>query len=362
MSVLNRYLRKYRPQLEKLTDVRTLFSLLLISAVLTIAMFLVAVTQLHLTDPPRVVTPVASPADPATPRPRAITVGLSVEDLLVFDMAANNFEFDGAVWFEGELDGLDLTQLETFTFDRGKVLSKSAARREGSRITYLVRGRVLTDLRYELFPFDDHRLDIVVELPMARAGEIALTTGNDIAVLPAPAVPDGWRLLSTEGRAGLRPVQLSRNGAIGIPEAVFSFSFKHTGFRRTFAVFVPLFFIFFLGLSSLTLDPTKDFPSVLALAVGSLTALLFYKIVVAEITPIVDYFTIADFVYTLLLVIVTMIFCLHVVLLHHYERWTQTTSLASVLATAHRTGAIIRGLAFIASIAAILVSLAVILW
>ena len=122
-----------------------------------------------------------------------------------------------------------------------------------------------------------------------------------------------------------------------------------------------MFFIFFIGLFSLTLDPTKELRAVLSLSVASLTALLYYELVIERITPSVDYFTISDQIYTLLLCIGSSIFCLHLFLIHYYAKWIAKTGLKEVLQYIQVSMAIFRGGLFLTMLAVMFVSLAILL-
>ena len=363
MSLVNRYLRKYRHRLEAATSVWILFSLLFLVSVLTILLFLISISRQHITDEPYALTSVPpSVLAEAVAAGREVKAGLAVRNFLVFDMTANNFVFEGVVWFDVDSADVDLSKIGQFSFDRGEVLARSEPERHGSRYLFGVKVRLQSNLRYESFPLDDHRLDIVLRNSSLTFNDVVLTSADDQVVLSPGANAVGWRLLQASARGGSSTLPLAK-GVAGptTPEVLFSFSFKRVGLRRLFIIFVPLFSIFFLGLSSLTLDPTQDFQAVLALAVGSLTALVFYELVVGTITPQVDYFTVSDQIYTLLLIIATVIFCLQIVLLHHYTKWRKKTSLPDVLQFVHTSSGIIRGLTFILALMMMWLCLIVIL-
>lgn len=362
MSFVARTIRKHARIVGALTNVWTLFAMLLVTSIVTLLLFLASLSRPHITEAPYELASVPqAELETARSAGRQVRVGLSIRDFLTFDMTNNDFVFEGVVWFDLGSAGADSSTLGKFSFERGQVLERSTPERRGSRVLYWVKVRVQSDLWYRSFPLDDHRLDIVLRNRAITVSDAVWTSSRDALVLSPTAVDESWRLLGATARAGASSTRLDGAAAVVTPEVLFSLSFKHAGLRRLFIIFVPLFFIFFLGLSSLTLDPTHDFGAVLSLSVGSLTALLFYALVIDAIAPRVDYFTVADDIYTLLLIIGTMTFCLHVVLLHHHTKWVGKTALPDVLQFVHTAGGVVRGLAFIMSLATMLLCVLLIL-
>ncbi len=366
MIVGTRFMRKYRPILEEVTNLRWLFTAVTLSAIAILVMFLHSISKLHIGEAElELQSHDQVTLDTAKMGGRILKVGLSIRSFLKFDMTEDLFEFDGILWFEGDPRLLEKTPIDKFYFDRGKLIEHTELPPQKDRRLFKVRARVQSNLEYRYFPLDDHRLDLVLKNVAMTAADAVLTTDLDSLFVSSKALDEGsWKLLEKKVRSGFEvvPLRVDANDkvldhATATPEVVFSLDFKRKGLRPVFIIFVPLFFIFFLGLASLTLDPTLDFSNVLALSLASLTSLLYYQMVVQGITPRGDYFTLSDRIYTLLLIISTATFLLLMLHMHQYWKWKGKTELPEVLEYIRVSGAILRRLALMLFLVVMLVCL-----
>jgi len=90
--------------------------------------------------------------------------------------------------------------------------------------------------------------------------------------------------------------------------------FVKKGIRKAFIIFLPIFVAFFIGLLSFVLV-TTNIVGRATLSVSAVSALLGYRFVIENIMPKVDYFTLTDYIYIILLGLAFSVFIIQTLLL-----------------------------------------------
>ncbi len=250
--------------------------------------------------------------------PDFVTVGLFIKDFTEFSLITNQFEFSGIVWFIADPSKVSLETLGKFSFERGKILAKSEPTTKIIDSTILVRFDVRvsfkTNLNFAQFPFDNHRLSIILDNTSVSPGELAFNSSfNELTVSPKIKIT-GWNLKNTFVATGYSSATLSHEvlgSAVAHPRAVFTLEYVHSGIRQAMLVIFPLLLIFFMALFSFCID-SKYYKTITGISSGAVTAMLAYRFVIERLSPQVGYFTTTDYIFFVLLVAVIAIFFINV--------------------------------------------------
>ncbi len=262
--------------------------------------------------------------------PEFITVGLYIKDFTEFAMHTNEFEFSGIVWFIVDPSKVSLDTLGTFTFERGRILSRSEPMTrildDKLLVRYDVRVSFKTNLNFAQFPFDSHRLSIILDNNNVSPGEVAFVSSyNELTLSPEVKIT-GWDLKSTRVSTGYSMAQLSRGVQetdVAHPRVIFSLEYVHSGIRQSMLIIFPLMLIFFMSLFSFSID-NKYYKSITAISSGAVTAMLAYRFVIERLSPQVGYFTQTDYIFFVFLIGVCTIFFINVGLPSLRQRYSKT--------------------------------------
>ncbi|NDD54731.1 hypothetical protein EBZ39_12850, partial [bacterium] len=205
-------------------------------------------------------------------------------------------------------DEINTETVERFSFDNGKVLYKSPPDLKvmGSNVfvRYNVTFELKTDLQFHRFPFEDHRLPIMLSNEFVTPDEMIFIVDGSSFQVQSKTAPAGWRFQDLSVDAGIQPLQLDNQDAgkkAETPKALFIANFIKASARRALVIFLPLFSMAFLGLLAFVMNTANTVGKV-TLAMSALTGLLGYRFVIEQMLPQVGYFTTTDNIYLLLLV------------------------------------------------------------
>ncbi len=237
-----------------------------------------------------------------------VKVGMFIKNFPVFDVSKNLFQADAIVWFQFNGDEINIETIDRFSFDNGKILSKSTPDIKviGSDVfvRYNVTFELKTTLQFHRFPFEDHRLPIMLSNDFVTPEEmIFFVDGSSFQVFSKTA-PAGWRFQDLSVDTGIQPLVLDNQDAgktTESPKALFIANFVKESSRRALVIFIPLFAMVFLGLLSFLMNAANTTGKV-TLASSALTGLLGYRFVIEQMIPQVGYFTTTDNIYLLLLI------------------------------------------------------------
>lgn len=287
------------------------FIFLILTVIIAVSLAYKPVTEFHSLDP----RPQLIPITPLKIKEWGggsayVNVGLYILNFPEFDIVHNKFVLDGIIWFEFDPSLISLETVSKFSFEKGEILSKSAPFTkiidDKFFARYNIRLRFSTDLMYMFFPFDDHRLYIVLINQFVSPSEMIFQAYEADFFLSERIYTAGWSEIKKTVRSGYAEAQLDKfdvRKKVRFPKVIFSIDYKQVGIRHILLIMIPLFLIFFMGLFSLALDPKEHSGKILTLASASLTTLLAYRFVIENMTPPVDYFVLSDQIFTFFLVV-----------------------------------------------------------
>jgi len=262
--------------------------------------------------------------------PTRVTIGLYINSFPVLDFVNNDFIFDGILWFEFDPALISLNTVSKFSLERGDILTLSEPYTQiidnKFFARYNMRARFKADLAYQLFPFDDHRLDIILVNRTIQPSEMIFRSYSSFFVIAPSIRLTGWEIYDTAVRTGMIKSDLDKfelQKAVSYPRAVFSISLRRSGTRNLLLILLPLFLIYFITLFSFAFDPKTHAGTIFGLASAGVTSLLGYRFVIEGMSPKVGYFVLSDRLFTLFLLaaMVEFIFAVILVRIGHLTPW-----------------------------------------
>ena len=256
-----------------------------------------------------------------------IRSGLYIKSFPTFDFMKNKFAIDGVLWFEFKADEVMLETIERFSIENGKILylSPKDVRLYDDKIfvQYNLIFELKADLDYRRFPFEDHRLSIILSNNFISANEMYF---DDAANAVSFSLDKGifipnWTLLNTRAQTGVSSFGVDtydEKKKTLHPKIVFGMDFRKGGIKKIIVLLVP---IFTAGLFSLLafLMRMSNVVGRFRLTVSSVTALLGYRFVMEAMSPKVGYFTIADSLFMFLFFMAFFNFVFQVMLIRMWS-------------------------------------------
>ncbi|MBX9621656.1 MAG: ABC transporter substrate-binding protein [Alphaproteobacteria bacterium] len=244
-----------------------------------------------------------------------VKVGLYVHNFPQFNMLEGNFSLDGMVWFEFNPSQVSLVDLEKFEFFEGTIIQKSVEQVKRIRnkifVAYNFKVAFTSRLNYQKFPFDGHRIFLILKNSVLSARELHFSPLDGSIRMPQELQPMGWKIKNTKVEAGTIKVSLEHGESkktMFIPVTVFEFDCKKSGYSQIINTFMPIMLLFYLALLSLVFDVKFS----LEASLGSLSALIIYRYYLAIMSPKIGYSTTLDNIYILILSLSFLIFIFHI--------------------------------------------------
>lgn len=249
---------------------------------------------------------------------KEINTGLYIKNFPVFDIIKNNFIMNAIIWFEFNPHQIDIETISNFNFEKGEILKKSKLKskiiNDKLWVYYKIKVEFKSNLDYKFFPIEDHKIYITLANSKMNPDSEILVSYNTDLVLRKNIFTGDWRKIGNEVEYGyIEQIidKYQKEKATKYPVVSFELSFEKAGIRKTLAIFLPLFMVFFLSLFSLLIN-IKSTSTTLAVSVGSTSALIFNLIAIEGMSPNVRYFTIANKIYSILLISAFAILLLNV--------------------------------------------------
>lgn len=356
MNFIQIYFRKRRRFLESITDMRILLLLLIATCASIGVLFFLVHTRTKVIEPKISLAPLPTNITP-------VTTGILVKHFTTFDVLKDKFTLDATVWFSYDNTTISVDDLGQFYFERGTITHKSnpiiSTHNNANIVKYDITVQLRSNLYYQQFPFDNHRIDIILSNPVLNNKSISLVCDDQTFSVMEHAVTNEWKIIKTNCTHG---VKKTPNSNMDFEQTVFSLYVARNSSRTLFLLFIPLFAIFCIGLFSLTFDVAKNFSAILSLSVGSTTGLLFYRNVINELIPYSDYFTISDRIYTLLLALIMIALTIQIYLLHYNRKRAEQTQLEELLKYTAMSLNIVRSCFFIFFLLVTLIATIMLVW
>lgn len=251
-----------------------------------------------------------------------VTVGLHIINFPEFDILHNNFIIDGIIWFEFDPSLVSLETVEKFSFEKGDILKKIVSDNKVINgrffVEYNITVKFTTNLAFEFFPIDDHRIFLTLTNKFVSPHELVYQAYVSGFTIAQAIFVQGWDIINKNVMAGYSESHLDENDPKKVvlnPKVVFSIDFARTGFQHVSLIFLPLFLMFFITIFSFTLDPIEDKSLILSLSLGGITAILSYRFVIQGMSPQVGYFLLSDHIFMMFLVFVIVAFLVNIILM-----------------------------------------------
>ena len=243
-----------------------------------------------------------------------VEAGMHIENFHEFDLTKNKFVLNAIVWFKFNPAVLSLDTIEKFSFEKGDILdkSKTITRLVGNEVLarYRIKFKFTSNLDYKLFPINSHRLYITLTNKSVSPKEMLFEASESGFTLSKNIMVPGWKKIRHEVMTGYSESLLDRNDPttkIEHPVLVFQIDFMRSGIRQLLVLFIPLFFMFYLTLFSLSLGKTQ-YMSRVGVSLGNISAFIGYRFVVEGVSPKVGYSMFIDHLFHLLLFISFFVF------------------------------------------------------
>ncbi len=245
-----------------------------------------------------------------------IFIGLYIDDFLRFDMNNNEYIFTGVLWFQFTPGATSFNTLEKFEFASGTILERSerfaSLVDEKLLVRYNIKVSMSTLLDYSDFPFDGHRIHIVIQNKFVAPDQILFDSAQSIFTVNASAKAHGWLECGSFVKSGYKKIDLDKyatNETVNYPAVIFSIDYQRTGIRFLLSILLPLLLIFFIVMFSFSIKGTI---SVSTCTVG-VTAMLGYRFVIENLSPKVGYFMRSDYMFLIALTLSSLTFIVSVV-------------------------------------------------
>lgn len=244
-----------------------------------------------------------------------VQVGLYIHDFPDFNILEGTFSLDGTVWFEFNPSQVSLDDLEKFSFFEGNIDYKSVAQIKKIRnkifVAYNFKVTFTSLLNYKQFPFDDHRIFLILKNEALSARELQFSALKGGIAVTDELSPHGWKLKKTNVEVGLIKAQFEKGDSkktMLVPVSVFEFDFEKPSFNHTVLMFVPIFLLFYLSLYSLVFDVQLSLDTALV----SVSSLIVYRFVLESMSPKTGYSTIIDNFFIFILSCSFLVFAYHI--------------------------------------------------
>lgn len=246
-------------------------------------------------------------------QPSYIDVGLQISQFEQFDIIGNKFLFKGTLWFMVDPGLVSLATLGKFEFERGEIVKMSPPEthivQNRLMVRYPIQVKFSSPINYKRFPLDSHRIYLVFIHPKLSPEE-AIFEAREQAVKLESMVTPGWKIIDVDVDSGYIENILNEQDPSSndyYPSVIFSFDVKRSSMKSMLAIFLPLLFIFYVMLFSLSMTSRR-----IQLTSVGVTATITYRFVIDNLSPPSGYFMISDYLFFLFLIIIFCIFLLSV--------------------------------------------------
>lgn len=250
-----------------------------------------------------------------------IRTGLFINNFLDFDLIKNDFEVLGTVWFEFNKKDLTLDVLEQSVFSKGKLTQHANLFGDAKSILteshdiiavqYPVRITFTSNLNYKLFPFDSHRVYMILNNMHLDHKKFEFITTKDDFMISPNAVTYGWSSVNKYVQTGYAIKQISHDKQTGYPRVVYAIDFIRNSFKDVLLLLFPLLVSFFMSIFAFSYDHRLDRENILEIGVATVGAMVGYRFVINASSPKVPYFMLIDWMFVLFLVLGFIVFLLN---------------------------------------------------
>lgn len=252
-----------------------------------------------------------------------MNVGLFIDEYENFNLSDNTFLFTGEIWFLFDPGIISLETLEKFSFAFGQILSRSEARtslvNDKLFVRYNIRVQHSSTLDLTDFPLDNHHIFIQFQNQYISPSEILFVTNYRDFTAQSNSSIFGWDQRDLFLETGYQEDVLDpfdNKKTAFYPIVLFYIEYKRSSIQQIITIFLPLLLIFYVILFSFTIRETS---TSISLSAGSVTGILAYRFVIANISPKVGYFMLSDYLFFLFLAVSTFIFLMNISDIYYHK-------------------------------------------
>ena len=135
------------------------------------------------------------------------------------------------------------------------------------------------------------------------ADDVHFTSSRSGFLLSQECYTHGWLIVDRAVETGYTRFAVDKYDVrkqVTHPVVVFTLAVTQMNLRNTSVIFVPLFLVYSISILALMLNPDTDSTSIMRIATSTIAAILGYRFVIEKMSPEVSYFTLTDYLYTIL--------------------------------------------------------------
>ena len=241
-----------------------------------------------------------------------VDVSLYVLNLGKFDVATGSFTAD----FYLNMKCSEKCDVGNFEFMNGRASSVDKIIDTDKEKFYRIQGNFNSNVDLKKFPFDEQKMQIIIEDKLHAIDEIKYIAQDEQSGLDESIIFSGWNL--EEWNAEVKEHEYKVYDET-YSQYVFNINIARIKLNAFMKTFMPVFFILLVVLFSFVLDPDK-ITTRLGMAGSSLVASVMFHISISNQIPPVGYLTFADKFMVLTYAILLATFVINVYLLELLER------------------------------------------
>ena len=241
-----------------------------------------------------------------------VDVSLYVLNLGKFDVATGSFTAD----FYLNMKCSEKCDVGNFEFMNGRASSVDKIIDTDKEKFYRIQGNFNSNVDLKKFPFDEQKMQIIIEDKLHAVDEIKYIAQDEQSGLDESIIFSGWNL--EEWNAEVKEHEYKVYDET-YSQYVFNINIARIKLNAFMKTFMPVFFILLVVLFSFVLDPDK-ITTRLGMAGSSLVASVMFHISISNQIPPVGYLTFADKFMVLTYAILLATFVINVYLLELLER------------------------------------------
>ena len=241
-----------------------------------------------------------------------VDVSLYVLNLGKFDVATGSFTAD----FYLNMKCSEKCDVGNFEFMNGRASSVDKIIDTDKEKFYRIQGNFNSNVDLKKFPFDEQKMQIIIEDKLHAVAEIKYIAQDEQSGLDESIIFSGWNLEGWDSEVKEHEYKVYDET---YSQYVFDINIARIKLNAFMKTFMPVFFILLVVLFSFVLDPDK-ITTRLGMAGSSLVASVMFHISISNQIPPVGYLTFADKFMVLTYAILLATFVINVYLLELLER------------------------------------------
>ncbi|HLC62927.1 MAG TPA: hypothetical protein VJJ21_01265 [Candidatus Nanoarchaeia archaeon] len=241
-----------------------------------------------------------------------VDVSLYVLNLGKFDVATGAFTAD----FYLNMKCSEKCDVGNFEFMNGRASSVDKIIDTDKEKFYRIQGNFNSNVDLKKFPFDEQKMQIIIEDKLHAVDEIKYIAQDEQSGLDESIIFSGWNLEGWDSEVKEHEYKVYDET---YSQYVFDINIARIKLNAFMKTFMPVFFILLVVLFSFVLDPDK-ITTRLGMAGSSLVASVMFHISISNQIPPVGYLTFADKFMVLTYAILLATFVINVYLLELLER------------------------------------------